>query len=97
MMQRDINITIKLEGLTPFHIKVPIEKEQHAREAQRYINHLYNSWNEKLAPIHPLELMGKIAFQMARNFLELSEQVESMEHLAIESEKSLDDLLLDME
>lgn len=97
MMQRDINITIKLEDLTPFSIKVPIQQEEAAREAQRTVNHLYNSWKGKLGNLSSAELMGRIAFHLARKFEDLNTDLNQVENELTECEQTFDKILLEIQ
>lgn len=94
MMQRDINITIKLEELDKFSIRIPMSEEQRAREAQRIVNHLYNSWKEKFDNLSALELMGRIAFHLARKFEELNAGMDTVAAEIDNTEKELDRILL---
>lgn len=96
-MQRDINITIKLEGLTPFSIKIPLDQEQSARDAERIVNHLFNSWKDKLSNLSHHELMGRIAFQLARKFEALNADMLKVGEELDRSERELDAILLDLD
>lgn len=96
-MQRDINITIKLEGLSAFSIRIPIGQEQNAREAERIVNHLFNSWKEKLGTLSTQELMGRIAFHLARKFETLNADLLNAEEELNKSEQELDRILLSLD
>lgn len=97
MMQRDINITIKLEGLDTFQIRVALEDESKAREAQRIVNSLYNSWHEKFPTLSKEELMGRIAFHMARMYESMNQTISELEKSLGKTEEVLDSILLSIE
>lgn len=94
MMQRDINITIKIEGSQHFSIKIPIDEETNAREAEKIVNYIYKSWKEKLPNLSNMEIMARIAFHMARKYEELNKEVSAITSELEACESKLDDLLL---
>lgn len=96
-MQRDINITITLEGVDRFSIRVPLDQEKKAKEAERIVNHLYNSWKEKFTSLTPLELMGRISFHLARKFEDLNSNLVELQETVSDCESEFDHILLDME
>lgn len=96
-MQRDINLTIKLEGIDSFPIRISMEEETVTREAQKTVNLLYNSWQEKMPNLTPLELMGRIAFYMARRYEETTARMNEINETAELTEKEFDSILLSLE
>ena len=96
-MQRDINITVKIDDLTPFSIRVAADEEERAREAQRIVNYLYDSWKGKMGNLSTAELMGRIAFHIARRFEDLNAMMAMGENELTRGEEALDKILLDME
>ena len=96
-MPRDINITITLDDIDRFSIRVPLEEEERAREAERIVNHLYNSWKERFGSLTALQLMGRIAFHLARKFEDLNSGLGALEDAVEECESQFDDILLKMD
>lgn len=81
-----------------FPIRIPEEEEAFARAAQADINRLYNSWKAgKLGSLSPFELMGRIAFQMARRYEQLNAVLEQLKTSVDESNKEFDNILLNMD
>ena len=84
--------------MTAFPIRIPEEEEAYARKAQADINRLYNSWKAgKLGSLSPLELMGRIAFQMARRYEQLNAVLEQLETSVDDCDKEFDNILLKMD
>lgn len=97
LMQRDINITIKLEGIDKFSIRIPAEQEKNAREAERTVNLLYNSWKERFAHLSSNELLARISFYLARKFEDLNSELLAVEATVDDCEGVFDRILLDMD
>ena len=97
MMQRDINITIKIEGSSGFSIKIPIQQENNAREAENIVNYIFKSWKEKLPSLSDKDLLARIAFHIARKYEELNKQLADVDNDIKNCSKTLDDILLNME
>lgn len=97
MMQRDINITIKIEGTSGFTINIPLEQEAKAKEAQNIVNYIFKSWKEKLPSLSNLDLMARIAFHLARKFEEINSELAEVDKQIANCEKKLDDILLELD
>lgn len=93
-MQKDIKITIKLEPIESFMVQLNIDEEAFARRAQQLINGIYNSWKEKFPYLDEKQLLGRIAFLLARKYEEQKNLLDNMEQAIEECENRLDNLLL---
>ena len=96
MQQNKVNITIKINGINPFSMTVDRSREEIDRTAQDIVNHILDAWKIKFPNLSELDLMGRVAFQLARNFETLNRNEESLRDLLESSEKDLDKLLLEL-
>lgn len=91
--QMEQNITIRIADAAPINTKVPAESEEIVRKAAHNVNKLWKAWQHSYSGRDSKDIIAMVAFQFARRYYQLLEQVESRQDILEEFEKELDRLL----
>lgn len=74
-------------------MSVPVEGEELVRRAEYNVNKVWNAWRNDFSRCTPKELLAMVAFQFAKSYYQLFEQVEAQQKTIEEFEAELDRLL----
>ena len=95
-MKDQQHITIKIANQPPIGLDIPRDREEEAHRVERSVNKVWARWCQDFHDRKPEEVLAMVAYQYAKLYYELQEQVDgSLEGLA-DFEQQLDKLLLDV-
>lgn len=87
------NITIRIADAAPINTKVPVESEEIVRKAAHNVNKLWSAWQTTYSARDSKDILAMVAFQFARRYYQLLEQIDSQSEILDKFENELNRLL----
>lgn len=87
------NITIKIADVPPIATRIPAETEELVRRAERNVNKVWNAWRNRFTGRDSKEVTAMVAFQFAKLYYQLLEQVDRQQVILEDFENELNRLL----
>ena len=87
------NITIRIADASPISTRIPSETEEVVRRAEHNVNKVWNAWRNTYTGRDSKDVIAMVAFQFARRYYQLLEQVDSQKQALDEFENELNRLL----
>lgn len=96
MTKNQQHITIKIANQPPIGLDIPRDREEMAHRVERSVNKVWARWCQDFRDRAPEEILAMVAYQYAKLYYELQEQVDSSHSTLAAFEQELDRLLLDV-
>ena len=87
------HISIIIAGQS-FVLDIPRDQEAIVKKAERNFNKVWAKWCEDFKSRSPEEVLAMVAFQYARYYYTIAQNVETNEKAIKDFERKLDDILL---
>lgn len=91
--QMEQNITIRIADVSPISTRIPAETEELVRRAEHNVNKVWNAWRNTYTARDSKEIIAMVAFQFAKSYYQLLEQVDRQKSILDDFETELNRLL----
>ncbi len=95
-MKDQQHITIKIANQPPIGLDIQRDREEMAHRVERNVNKVWARWCQDFRDRKPEEVLAMVAYQYAKLYYELQEQVDGCQGMLNDFEQELDRLLLDV-
>lgn len=92
-MSHQQNISIKIADVAPISMTIPAETEEIVRRAEYNINKVWNAWRYDFQSKTSKEVLAMVAFQFAKRYYQLRQQVDNQQIWMEDFEQELNRLL----